>query len=101
MFFLVRGIGHGRLALLPQATKRKPQNTMTKKYVKKLAAVYGATVEVYATDDGFEIAVVAPDGKHWCDGPGVLLGHFGGTWGKASEAWIDLADRIEYGTQDD
>lgn len=72
---------------------------MTRQRVVRLAAAYGATVEVYLTDDGYEAAVVAPDDRCWASGPGVLLAHFGGTWGPASDAWNDLAERIAFGLE--
>ena len=69
--------------------------------VKRIAAKLGAEIETIDTEDGKEIQVAAPDGKVWSDGPGVLLAHYGGTWGPASDAWKDLAERMEGGLSDE
>jgi len=69
--------------------------------VKALARQWGVEIEKTLTDDGWQIDVVAPDGKCWDEGLTVIIGHFGGTWGKASEAWEDIHTRMMEGLKDE
>ena len=69
--------------------------------VKEMASQWGAEIEKVLTDDGWQIDVSAPEGKCWDEGLHVLIGHFGGTWGSAADAWKDIHERMLEGLKDD
>ena len=64
--------------------------------VEKLAAKQCAEIEKVPTDDGWQIEVSAPEGFGW-GGVGTLIAHYGGTWGKIEQAWLDLHERMSIG----
>lgn len=68
--------------------------------VKKMALQWDAEIEKVPTEDGWQIEVSAPEGKCWDNGPGTLIAHYGGTWGKIAAAWEDLYFRMVHGLTD-
>lgn len=68
---------------------------------KKLASKLKARIEILESDDGKQIEITSPDGKVWDEGLMTLVSHYGGTWGKAHEAWEDLFYRMSGGLIDD
>jgi len=68
--------------------------------VKEMARQWDAEIEKVPTDDGWQIEVSAPEGKCWDNGPGTLIAHYGGTWGKIAAAWEDLYERMVAGLTD-
>ena len=78
----------------------KKRTMKTASAVKEMARRCGAEIEKVPTDDGWQIEVSAPEGKCWGNGPGTLIAHYGGTWGKIADAWADLHDRMLSGLTD-
>lgn len=76
---------------------------MTLKELKKIAEKHGATIEVGEYDtynQSTTIEAIAPDGFVWSDGPSILIAYrFKGEPNSASEAYEDLAQRMEFGIE--
>ena len=78
------------------------RKTATLKEARKVAAKYGATIEIGEYNDhdqSTEISAVAPDGKMWEDTGGYFLNElkFNYVKGSANEAYANLINRMNMG----